>query len=181
MPRLAPFNYDALSDEQKRIADSIVSGPRGGMRGPFQAWLNSPGMCEPAQELGAHARFRTGLPNDLLEMCILLTGKHWRAQFEFWAHARLARQAGLPEAVIEAIRTGETPTLDRDDLQVAYDVVTEHFATRRVSDANYARAIATFGEKGLVDIIATVGYYGLVSMTLNIFDVPLPDGEVDPV
>lgn len=181
MPRLPEFDYSLLTDDQKRIADSIVSGPRGGMRGPFQAWLNSPGMCEPAQELGAHVRFRTGLPNDLLEMCILLTGKHWRAQFEFWAHARLARQAGLPDDVIEAIRTGQRPELAREDLRVAYHVVTEYFATNRVATEIYGRAIELFGEKGLVDIIATVGYYSLVSMTLNIFEVPVPDGEVEPV
>lgn len=181
MARLAPIDFDALTPEQREVADAIRNGPRGGMRGPFEAWLNSPKLATHAQLLGAHVRFGTGLPRDVSELAILLTGKHWTAQFEFWAHARLAQEAGLPDAVIEAIRTGEAPTLERKDLQVCYDVVTEHFRTNRLSDATYARAVETFGLQGLVDIIGTVGYYGMVSMTLNIFEVDVPPGETEPL
>ena len=181
MARLAPIDLDALTPEQREVADAIRNGPRGGMGGPFEAWLRSPKLATHAQLLGAHVRFGTELPRDLSELCILLTGKHWTAQFEFWAHARLAREAGLPDAVIEAIRSGETPTFERDDLQTAYDTVTEYFRTSRLSPATYERAIATFGERGLVDIIGTVGYYSLVSMTLNIFEVDLPAGEAEPL
>ncbi len=181
MARLAPIDFDALTPEQLEVANAIRNGPRGGMRGPFEAWLNSPKLATHAQLLGAHVRFGTDLPRDVSELAIILTGKKWTAQFEFWAHARLARDAGLPEAVIEAIRTGEVPVLERDDLQVCYDIVTEHFATNRLSDATYARAVETFGLKGLVDIIGTVGYYSMVSMTLNIFDVDLPPGEALPL
>jgi 4-carboxymuconolactone decarboxylase len=115
------------------------------------------------------------------ELAILVTGKHWKAQFEFWAHARLAREAGLPEDAIEAIRTGRQPRLDRSDLGAAYGLVTEYLSTNRVTDATYERALATFGERGLVDLIGIVGYYGLVSMTLNIFEVALPAGEAAPL
>jgi 4-carboxymuconolactone decarboxylase len=180
MPRLAPLALDSLSPEQKRVADAIRSGPRGGMRGPFEAWLRSPGLADHAQQLGAHCRFGTGLPGDVAELAILLTGHHWKAQFEFWAHARLGRAAGLPDEAIEAIRTGAIPTLARPDLQLTYDVVMEYFATNRLSAATYTRAIAHFGEKGLVDLIGIVGYYGLVSMTLNIFEVAVPEGEAPP-
>jgi 4-carboxymuconolactone decarboxylase len=181
VPRLAPLDFDNLTPAQKQVADAIRSGPRGGLRGPFEAWLRSPGLAAPAQELGAYCRFGTSLARDTSELVILLTGKHWRAQFEFWAHARLDREAGLPEAVIDAIRTGATPTLERDDLRVAHTVVTEYLATHRLSDATYTQAIATFGEPGLVDLIGIVGYYGLVSMTLNVFEVGLPDGEAEPL
>lgn len=180
MARLAALTTDRMTDEQRRVADAIRGGPRGGMRGPFEAWLRSPELADLAQRLGAYCRFGTGLPADVMELAILLTGKHWRAQFEFWAHARLGKQAGLPDAVIEAIRVGEKPALERENLRVVYDVVTEHFATSRLSEATYARAVEVLGEKGLVDVIGIVGYYGLVSMTLNVFDVDVPEGEARP-
>jgi 4-carboxymuconolactone decarboxylase len=181
MARLTPLDIDTLTGEQRRVADEIRSGPRGGMRGPFEAWLRSPGLADHAQKLGAFCRFNTTLPNDLAELAILLTGKRWKAQFEFWAHARLAKQAGLSEAIVEAIRTGDSPPFSRDSERIIYDVITEYFATNRVSDANYRRAVAEFGEQGLVELIGIVGYYGLVSMTLNIFDVGLPEGEAEPL
>lgn len=181
MGRLEPLTNEVMTEEQRKVADAIRSGPRGGMRGPFEAWLRSPGLADRAQELGAYCRFGTELPGDVRELAILLTGKRWRAQFEFWAHARLGRQEGLPEEVIEAIRTGERPELEREDLRVVYDVVTEHFETNRLSGATYERAIAVLGQRGLVDVIGIVGYYGLVSMTLNVFEVGLPEGEAEPL
>jgi 4-carboxymuconolactone decarboxylase len=181
MGRLEPLADEVMTEEQRRVAEAIRSGPRGGMRGPFEAWLRSPGLADRAQELGAYCRFGTELPGDVRELAILLTGKRWRAQFEFWAHARLGRQEGLPDAAIEAIRVGERPELAREDLRVVYDLVTEHFETTRLSDATYARAVEVLGERGLVDVIGIVGYYGLVSMTLNVFEVGVPEGEAEPL
>lgn len=181
MARLTPLTNETMNPEQREVADRIRSGPRGGMRGPFEAWLRSPKLADVAQELGAYCRFGTGLPGDVRELAILLAGKRWRAQFEFWAHARLGRQEGLPEAVIEAIRTGGKPELEREDLRVVYDLVTEHFETNRLSDGTYRRAVEVLGEKGLVDVIGIVGYYGLVSMTLNVFEVGVPEGEAEPL
>ena len=181
MYRLTPLTDETMTPEQLRVADAIRSGPRGGMRGPFDAWLRSPGLAEPAQELGAYCRFGTSLERDTSELAILLTGRRWRAQFEFWAHARLARDARLPDGVIEAIRVGERPKLDRPDLAVIYDVVAEYFASERLSGETYNRAIEVLGERGLVDLIGIVGYYSLVSMTLNVFQVGLPEGETEPL
>lgn len=180
MARLEPLARSAMTPEQQAVADAIVSGPRGGMRGPFQAWLRSPGLCDPAQRLGAYCRFDTSIPQDMNELAILLTGRHWRAQFEFWAHARLGREAGLPEPVIEAIRTGAAPSLAHPGHQLVYDFVTEYLETNRVSDATYRRAIAALGERGVVDLIGVVGYYSLVSMTLNVFEVDVPEGAELP-
>jgi 4-carboxymuconolactone decarboxylase len=181
MPRLQPIDLDALTPEQRAVADAIIFGPRGGLRGPFEAWLRSPGMAQPAQELGAYCRFGSSLPAHLSELAILLTGKHWKAQFEFWAHSRLATAAGLAPEVIEAIRTGQRPALDDPAAQTIYDFVTEYFATSRVTDATYRRAVDAFGEAGVVDLVGTVGYYGLVSMTLNVFEVSVPPGETEPL
>ena len=110
----------------------------------------------------------------------MVAGRHWRAQFEYWAHATLARQAGVSEEVIEAVRTGTPPSLGTAEERAIYDFVTEYFATNRVSDATYASAKKLFGEKGVVDIIGIAGYYGLVSMTLNVFQVAVPEGEARP-
>jgi 4-carboxymuconolactone decarboxylase len=181
MSRLAPIESLELTAEQQRVADAIRSGPRGGLRGPFEAWLRSPGLADRAQLLGAYCRFETSLAADANELAILLTGKRWKAQFEFWAHARLGRQAGLSDDVVEAVRTGAEPALERDDLRTVHAVVTEYFDTNRLSPATYERAVAVLGERGLVDLIGVVGYYGLVSMTLNVFEVELPPGEVEPL
>ena len=181
MARLAPLDLEKLSPEQRAVADAIISGPRGGIRGPFESWLRSPELADRAQKLGEYCRFGTSLPRDLSEFVILLAGKHWKAQFEFWAHARLAREAGLPEDIIEAVRTGEQPALRNEAQRAAYALVTEYFATNRVSDATYARAVAELGERGVVDVVGVVGYYGLVSMTLNVFEVALPPGQPDPL
>lgn len=180
MPRLAPLDLDALTPDQKAVADAIRSGPRQGIRGPFEAWIRIPAFASHAQEIGSYCRFASSLPGDVREMAILLTGKQWRAQYEFWAHARLAREAGLPNHVIDAIRIGKPPDLDRDDLQVAFALTTEYFATNRVGAETYGRAQGIFGDAGVMDLIATIGYYGLVSMTLNVFDIALPEGETLP-
>lgn len=181
MARLAPLDLDKLPPEQRAVADAIISGPRGGIRGPFESWLRSPELADRAQKLGEYCRFGTSLPRDLSEFAILLTGKHWKAQFEFWAHARLARDAGLPEDIIEAVRTGEQPAFRSEAQRAVYALVTEYFSTNRVSDATYAQAVAELGERGVVDLVGVVGYYGLVSMTLNVFEVGLPPGQEDPL
>jgi len=181
VPRLAPLDFENLTPAQQTVVDKMLSGPRGGMRGPFESLLRSPELCDRVQHLGAFCRFGSSLPADVSELAILITGKHWTAQFEFWAHARLAREAGLPDDIIEAIRTGATPTLDNDAYRAAYDFVTEYFATNRVSEPTYQQAITAFGETGVVDLIGVVGYYGLVSFTLNVFEVPVPEGEREPL
>ncbi len=181
MPRLAPIDLDQLSPEQRAVADAIISGPRGGLRGPFEAWLRSPQLADRGQKLGEYCRFGTSLPRDLSEFAILLTGKHWRAQFEFWAHARLARDAGLPEDIIEAVRTGAAPEFRDEAQRAVHALVSEYFATNRVSEPTYRLAIAELGERGVVDLVGVVGYYCLVSMTLNVFDVGLPAGQPEPL
>ncbi len=182
MARLVPLDLANLTPEQKEVADAIVSGPRGGLRGPFDAWLRSPVLADRAQKVGEFCRFSSSLPKHLSEFAIILTGKHWKAQYEFFAHARMAIEAGLPRETVEAVRTGTVPVLRDDAERAVYAFVTEYFATNRVSDGTYQAALATLGgERGVVDLVGIVGYYGLVSMTLNVFDVGLPDGEPLPL
>ncbi len=158
MSRLAPLDLAKLTPDQKKVADAIVSGPRGGLRGPFEPWLRSPVLADRAQKLGEYCRFNNT-----------------------YAHARLAKEAGLSPAIIEAVRTRQSPPFTRDVERIVYDFVTEYLATNRVSAPNYKRAIDAFGEQTVVDLVGVCGYYMLVSMTLNVFEMPLPPGEPDPI
>lgn len=181
MGRLTTLELDQMTPEQRAVADAITSGPRGGIRGPFNAWLRSPELASHGQQLGAYCRYGSSLPPNLSELAIILTGKHWTSQYEFHAHARLALAAGVPEAAVEAIRTGGMPKFEDDREQLVYDFVTEYLRTHRVSGAMYQRALDLIGERGILDVVAIVGYYGLVSMTLNVFEVDLPDGVEPPL
>ena len=177
MSRLPELRYEEMSAEQRRAHDQIAAGPRGRVEGPLEVWLHSPGLADPAQKLGAFARFNSSLPPELSELAILVTAQVWRADFEWYAHARLARAAGIPEAVIEAIRAGADPELADPKARAVYAVARELHATRALAGATYAEAEAALGTTGLVDLVGILGYYTLVSMTLNAFEVPTPDGS----
>ncbi|MEX2446782.1 MAG: carboxymuconolactone decarboxylase family protein [Dehalococcoidia bacterium] len=187
MSRLAPLLESDLTPEQRSVAEQIASGPRGGsglataLGGPFAPMLRSPELAQPAQALGAYCRYHTSLTPDVSEMVILVTGRHWMAQYEFWTHSRMAQQAGVPDDVIDAIRTHEEPPLATDDQRAAYGFAQEYFDTHRVSDGTYRQAVERFGERGVVDLVGIIGYYGLVSALLNVFEVELPEGETPPL
>jgi 4-carboxymuconolactone decarboxylase len=195
MSRLALLAPESLNDAQRKIYDAITTGPRttkippgtgltlntpAGLPGPFNAWMYSPVIGNLVQELGAALRYSSSLPNNLLEIAVLMVGKQWLAQFEFWAHARLARAAGVSDAAIEAIRTGAEPRFDKPEEMQIYLFAKEFIETRRVSDKTYADTRAVIDENGLVDLVALMGYYTIVSMTLNCFQVPLPEGQKNP-
>jgi 4-carboxymuconolactone decarboxylase len=158
-----------------------VSGPRKGAVGPFNALLRSPDVADRVQRVGEYVRFQTTIPAPLNEMAILITGRFWSAQFEFWAHTRLARTAGLPDPIIEAIAAGRRPATMSGDERIVYDFCTELFRDKRVSDATFQAVVGRFGEQGVIDLIAATGYYSIVSMVLNVDRYPLPDGEPPPL
>jgi 4-carboxymuconolactone decarboxylase len=170
-----------MTPAQREAADGIRSGPRGGLRGPFQAWLRAPRFADLMQRVGAHLRFETSVPARLNELAILITARAWDAQFEWWAHERLAREAGLDPAIAEAIAAGRRPQPMQADEAVVYDFCTELRAKRNVSDVTLARALALLGEQGVIELIGVSGYYDTVSMTLNVAEVPLPDGVEPPL
>jgi 4-carboxymuconolactone decarboxylase len=179
--RFPPLEPDAMTAAQRAVAEAIVSGPRGGLRGPFQAWLRSPVLADRLQKVGEYLRFSSTAPRRLNELAILITARAWDAQFEWWAHHRLALEAGLDPAVAADLAEGRRPAAMQADEAVVYDFCTELRATRRVSDATLAAAIALLGEAGVIDLIAVSGYYDIVSMTLNVAEVALPDGLPEPL
>lgn len=177
MNRLPDLPREAMSAEQRRIHDEIMAGPRGRVEGPLKVWLNSPGLADVAQKLGTYTRFGSRLEPRLSELAIIVTGAHYEADYEWWAHARFARDAGIPNAVIEAVHRGETPELAEPDQRVVHAVARELVHEHRLSDATFNEAVAVLGLPALVDLIGIVGYYGLVSLTLNAFEIPTPDGS----
>src|SRR5262252_8081754 len=166
-----------MTPEQKKAADAIEAGPRGaGLRGPFNALLRSPELCDLVQRVGAYVRFGSSIPSKLNELAIIMAGRKWTAQYEFYAHRRLALEAGLSPAIADAVANGKRPDgMDADEAAV-YDFASELLGTGQVSDANFARVRERWGERGVIDLIGAVGYYSLVSMVLNVDRVPLPDG-----
>jgi len=170
-----------MSEAQREAHRGIVSGPRGGARGPFNALLRSPELADAAQKVGAYIRFKTSLPQKLNELAILVTARYWTAQFEWYAHAQLAEKAGLGARLISAIEKNLKPEGMTKDEAAIYDFAKELHERKGVSDAAFDAVKKLFGEKGVIDLIGACGYYTLVSMILNVERHPLPDGLPDPL
>ena len=179
--RLPPIPPERMTPRQREVAEAIAGGPRGGLRGPFQAWLRSPEVADRFQRVGEYVRFHTSIPPALNELAILVTAREWTAQFEWHAHHALAMKAGLPPAIAEAIARGERPEGMDADQRAVHDFATELHRGRSVSDATYAAVVERFGENGLVDLMAACGYYVAVAMALNVSRVPLPEGVAPPL
>jgi 4-carboxymuconolactone decarboxylase len=174
--RFKPLTYETMTPEQKKMTDSILNSERKSMGGPFNALLRSPEMGDLAQQLGAYVRFRSSLPRHLNEMAILMTARAWTAQYEWYLHKEAALQAGLSPAIASAIAENERPASMKPDEQALYEFTKELLDTKHVSDATFQNAVKAFGEKGVVDLIALTGYYGMVSALLNVDRYPLPAG-----
>ncbi len=180
MARLPDIDPATLDADQKRVYEAILAGPRGKVEGPLRVWLTSPAFAERAQALGAFCRYGSSLPPRLSELAILVTGAFWRAGFEWRAHAPIAIAAGLDPAAVEAIRTGAAPRLAKDDEKAVYQFARELVAERRVSQPTYDLAERLLGRRGLVELVGILGYYALISMTINAFEIPIPDSDEDP-
>ena len=174
--RFHPLQYDELSAEQKTMVEHLLSGERGGMTGPFNVLLRSPEVGDQLQKLGAQLRFHSSLSAKVREMAILMTARHNTAQYEWYAHKRLALQAGLDPAVIDAIATGKHPAALSSELEPAYNFGNELLKKRQVSDASFHAVVAQMGERGAVDLTTLMGYYQMVSMILNVDRYPMPAG-----
>jgi 4-carboxymuconolactone decarboxylase len=190
--RFKPIPLEHLTPDQRTLAEAIRSGPRSSLKnsaaarpgplgGPFNVWLRSPGIGNLIQSLGAEIRFRSSLPSKLNEFAIIITARHWTSQYEWFAHHRLALEAGLDPAVAEDVAQGRRPAkMDRDET-IVYDFSRELHETQGVSDATYQAAVDRFGERGVMDLIAVNGFYVLVSMALNVDRTPLPGGAPLPL
>src|SRR6266550_4899689 len=175
--RFKPLTYDEMTLAQKTMIEHLLAGPRGGStEGPFNVQLRSPEMGDLGQQFGAATRFATTVPRKLYELAIIITARHWTAQFEWQAHHRGALQAGIAPAVCDAIADGRRPTTMPPDETVVYNFATELLETKQVSDGSFAAAKNLLGERGVVELINVMGWYGTVSMLLNVDRYPLAPG-----
>lgn len=181
MTRIDPItDRDGLTDAQRAVFDSIAGGARGVVQGPFTVLLHNPAVAGPVEKLGAFLRYECSVPMRQRELAILVIGSHWRADFEWFAHAPIALAQGHSQAVLDAISAGEVPVLDDPLDQAVHDVTRALLRDRAISDATFARAEALLGRVGMVDLAALVGYYSLLAMVLNTFEVPTPDPAMIP-
>lgn len=181
-PRLTAIPDDKLTDRQKELMESIRSGPRGrvSQSGPFGVYMHAPDFGDLTQKLGAHCRYKTGVAPRLSEFAILCTARQWRAQYEWHAHAAIAEKAGVAPETIRDIKAGRAPKKAKKDERAIYDFVQELFKTKRVSERTYKRVNAVLGDVATVELVGILGYYSLVAMMLDVFNVTLPEGATAP-
>lgn len=182
MSRLPSQTREALDPDGQQVWDSITATrgsvvmDDGTLIGPFNAWVTAPGIGGRLAELGAALRFESSIERRLLEVAIITVGARWRAEFEWWAHSRMARQHGVSQEAVDAIARDETPPLP-DDERVVHAVARQLVESGRVDRTTYDEARELLGDRGIVELVTLCGYYTLVSFTLNAFEVALPPGE----
>jgi 4-carboxymuconolactone decarboxylase len=183
MSRLPELRRDQLTPDAQAVWDAIVGtrGSRlvtagGGLSGPFNAFVHAPEVGRGLTALGATVRFGTSIERRLSEVAIITTGARWRAEFEWWAHARMARDHGVPEAVVDAIGRGEDPPFEAEDERIVYRIASQLGQSGRVDEDAYRAGRELLGDAGMVELVALCGYYTLISFLLNSFEVPLPPG-----
>jgi len=183
MPRIPlPSSRDDLTeDAQREVWDRVVSGPRGRVVGPLRAAIHAPELARAWSALGESLRFGTSLGKRLSELAIIVTGRRWSAQVEWTVHAQAAADAGVEPAIIAAIRDGAPPRFAQPDDALVYDYTRLLLRDGTVPAALHAQVTQRFGVKGVVELTALVGYYTMVSMTLNAHGIPLPEGETEPL
>jgi 4-carboxymuconolactone decarboxylase len=176
-PRLpVPAEAD-LNEVQRALLDAIRSGPRGASitpRGPFAVWMHAPEFGQVAQPVGGFCRYQTSLPTRLSEFAILCTARLWRAQYEWYAHEPLADKGGVKAKTIQDIKAGRKPASAPKDERAIYDFVQEMYKTKRVSDRTYKKLHGMLGDKAMVELVGLLGYYVMISFTLNVFQMMPP-------
>jgi 4-carboxymuconolactone decarboxylase len=179
MPRLDLPPEEAMTEAQKAAVAEAVSGIRGRVPAPMVAWLQNPDLASRGQKLGELLRYQTTLEPRLSELAILVCGRHWTSHHEWTAHKREGLKAGMDPEVIAAIAARRVPTLRDAREQAVYDVSTTLLATGRVPKPLYEAGVAALGERGMVELVGILGYYCLVALTLNTFELGIP-GSIAP-
>lgn len=183
MERLPPRSRTQLDEAGQALWDEIVAtrgeqivGEDGGLRGPFNAWVQSPSIGSKLFSVAGTLRYDASLDRHLIELAILTVGSHYHAEFEWWAHCQMARRYGVGEDVIAALAEGREPVLGDDTQRAVHLVTSELVSTGSLSEATYTAARRHLDDGQLVELVILSGYYALVSFTLNAFDVGLPAG-----
>jgi 4-carboxymuconolactone decarboxylase len=190
-PRLPSLHPDELSHEQRDVYEAIVGGPRpanvfsfvdeeGRLLGPFNAMLYSPAVGDPLQELGAALRFRTSFTKREREIATLVVAARLRSDYEWYAHERIARRAGLTDAELTALRTGADPVLADARERIVHETARALAADGDLSAPMFAEATASLGRAAVVELVTLIGYYSALALQLRVFRVGVPAGETPP-
>ena len=171
--RMPPIPADKMTAAQQDAARQLASTPRGaGLGGPFVPLLRSPELMNRLQRVGEYVRFQSPLDGKLRELAIIIAARQWTQQYEWDAHFPLALKNGLKREIGMAIAQGRDPDAMSDDEDAIYNFVTELLQNRAVSDPTYSRVLAKFGEQGVIDVTALVGYYSTLGMVMNVARTP---------
>ncbi len=179
--RLPPLPQHAWTDAQRRAAEAIIRGPRGGLFGPFVPLLRSPELLDCVQRMGEYLRYRSAIGTRLSELVILLIARAWDQQVEWAIHAPIARAAGIDAAIVDAIAQGRRPPAMSDEEGLVYDFSMELNNDRAVCDDTFERARARFGEQGVVDLLGLCGYYTFLAMIMNGAQTAAPESDALPL
>ena len=175
MARLTNLSREELRREDQKFYDEI-SGSRGSVRGPYGVLLHSPDLAARVAHTGAYVRFDFDMPEALKETVIIATAREIKSQYEFTAHARLARQAGVSESTIKAVADGSAPAGLSGDEQLVVSYTQQLLRDHKVSDATFNAVQERFGVQGTLNMTVLIGHYLLVGQVLAAFEVELaPD------
>jgi 4-carboxymuconolactone decarboxylase len=179
--RMPPIPADKYTEAQKKAAEEFSGGRGYEVRGPFVPLIRSPEVMLRAKAMGDHLRFKSALAPRLSEMIILITAREWTQQYEWVAHHDIAIKAGLRNDIADAIADGRRPVGMAEDEEAAYDMSIEIQRTKRVSDPTWNKAVAKFGEQGVIDLLGINGYYTFLAMAMNAARTGLPAGVAEPL
>ncbi|NDH49718.1 MAG: carboxymuconolactone decarboxylase family protein [Proteobacteria bacterium] len=171
-PRYQSKAREQLNDEQLNVARDICSGKRGELPAPMQAWLETPLFAAYASRLGEHLRYTEEMPRHLSELAILCVANFWGSQYELNIHEQCAREAGIKDQTIQALRQGLEPEFVDMSQRAIYFFCQEVLFTKKVSEENYQKTILAVGSRGMNHLIGILGYYTLISITLNVYQIP---------
>lgn len=177
MARLNIPDDAELTCEQRQACDEVRAGRRGKIPAPMIAWLRNPELARRCQKVGELLRFETELEPALSEMVILMCARHWTSHHEWTAHRALAVKAGVGEKAIAAIAAGRMPQALEAREAAALQIASALLGQGTLPPPLYAHGMDVFGERGLVELVTLIGYYCMVSLTLNAFELGLPQGH----
>ena len=179
-PRFPQLTMAQLTDQQRPLGEAIMKISSVGIAGPYNPLLRSPVFGQRMFDLLDYLRWHTSLPLRLNEFAILITGRLWRSQVEWYAHGPLALKAGLSPEVIADLKANRRPAAMQPDEAAVYDFVTELSVRHEVSDETFARAKRLLGEQQVVDLTAVTGTYVTVAMLLAMAEEGVPPGKEAP-
>ena len=179
-PRFAQITLDQLDPSAQALGEEIMKISSVGLGGPYNVMLRSPVMAERLKRLLDYLRFNTSLPTRLNEFAIIIQGRLWSSQVEWYAHYPLALKAGLKPSIADDLKANIRPRGMQPDEEIVYDVSMELSKNHKISDDLFARAKAVLGERQLVDLVAVNGTYVMVAMLLAVGEVTVPAGKAEP-